>query len=116
MSGEGSFKYIFMGTAYSLTPMLIFLPVLLICSHIMTADEKSIYILLMSVMLIWTFALIVCSNMQVHSYTMSKTVLVLLITLLIMVIVVFLVMLVFALVSQMIGVGSDMANEIYLRF
>ena len=54
--------------------------------------------------------------MQVHSYTMSKTVLVLLITLLIMVIVVFLVMLVFALVSQMIGVGSDMANEIYLRF
>ena len=115
MSGEGSFKYIFMGTAYSLTPLILLLPVLLLLSHIMTADEKGIYSLILSVALLWTLLLVVCSNMQVHSYTMGKTVLVLIITVVIMVAVVFLAALVFALLQEIIGVAGDMINELYLR-
>lgn len=115
MEGEGNFKYIFMGTSYALTPMLIFLPILLICSHIFSLEEKSVYALLIGIMFLWTVILIACSNMQVHNYTMSKTVLVLIITLLLMVIIVFLTMLVIALVQKIAGVGNDMIHEIYLR-
>lgn len=115
MNGEGNFKYIFMGTAYSLTPMMIILPVLFVLSHIFSEEEKGIYFLLMFIMFFWTFILIVCSNMEVHAYSMSKTILVLFISVLIMVIVVFLAALVFALMQQIIGVASDMINEINLR-
>lgn len=115
MGGEGSFKYIVMGTAYSLTPTVLLLPVLLVLSHIMTAEEKGIYSLIVSVMLLWTVLLILCSNMQIHAYTMGKTVLVLIITLIIMVAAVFLAMLFFALIQEIIGVAGDMANELYLR-
>ncbi len=115
MSGEGSFKYIFMGTAYALTPLVLLLPVLLALSHIMTEDEKGIYSLILSIALLWTLLLVVCANMQVHAYTMGKTVLVLIITLVIMVAVVFLAALVFALLQEMIGVAGDMINELYLR-
>ncbi len=116
MDGEGSFKYIFMGTAYSLTPMMFILPVLLILSRFMTMEEAGIYNLIMGIMFLWTLMLVACSNMEVHAYTMGKTVLVLLITLLVMVIVVFLAMLLFALAQEIIGVARDMYNELYLRF
>lgn len=115
MSGEGSFKYIFMGTAYALTPLVLLLPVLLALSHIMTADEKGIYSLILTIALLWSLLLVICANMQVHAYTMGKTVLVLIITLVIMVAVVFLAALVFALLQEMIGVAGDMINELYLR-
>ena len=115
MSGEGSFKYIFMGTAYALTPLVLLLPVLLVLSHVMTADEKGIFSLVFSIALLWTLMLVVCANMQVHAYSMGKTVLVLIITALIMVAVVFLAALVFALLQEMIGVAGDMINELYLR-
>ena len=116
MDGEGSFKYIFMGTAYALTPMAFVLPVLLILSRVMTAEEGGIYTLILGIMLLWTFFLVVCANMQVHSYTMGKTVLVLIITLVVMVIAIFLAMLIFALAQKIVGVATDMYNELYLRF
>jgi len=116
MDGEGSFKYIFMGTAYALTPMAFVLPVLLILSRVMTAEEGGIYTLILGIMLLWTFFLVVCANMQVHSYTMGKTILVLIITLVVMVIVIFLAMLIFALAQKIVGVATDMYNELYLRF
>ena len=116
MDGEGSFKYIFMGTAYALTPMVFIIPVLLILSRVMTLEEGGIYTLIMGIMLLWSAYLIVCSNMQIHSYSMGKTVLVLIITLVVMVIVVFLAMLIFALAQKVVGVATDMYNELYLRF
>ena len=84
-------------------------------SHVMTADEKGIFSLVFSIALLWTLMLVVCANMQVHAYSMGKTVLVLIITALIMVAVVFLAALVFALLQEMIGVAGDMINELYLR-
>ncbi len=116
MDGEGSFKYIFMGTAYALTPMVFILPVLLVLSRVMTLEEGGVYTLIMGIMLLWVGFLIVCANMQVHSYSMGKTVLVLVITLVVMVIVIFLAMLIFALAQKVVGVATDMYNELYLRF
>ncbi|MBR7133615.1 MAG: YIP1 family protein [Clostridia bacterium] len=116
MDGEGSFKYIFMGTSYALTPMIFILPVLLVMSRVMTMAEDSVYTLVIGIMLLWVAYLIICSNMQIHSYSMSKTVLVLVITLLVMVIVIFLAMLIFALAQKVVGVAVDMYNELYLRF
>ncbi len=116
MDGEGSFKYIFMGTAYALTPMVYILPILLVLSRVMTLEEGGIYRLILAIMLLWVVYLIVCANMQVHSYTMGKTVLVLIITVIVMIIVVFLFMLLFALCQKIIGVAVDMYNELYLRF
>lgn len=116
MEGEGSFGYIFMGASYALSPLALGLPLLWLLSHVLTQEEGGLYALILAIFVLWSGFLIVCSNMEVHAYSMGKTLLVLLITLLVMLIVVFLCALIFALSQEIIGAIKDLYHELYLRF
>lgn len=115
IGGEGKFTDIVMAASYSLTPLVIFLPIATVLSHVLTSEERDFYIVFVVIAALWAAILLICSNKQIHNYSMSRALGVLLLTLLTMLIVVFLMVLAFVLIQQFIGFIQDIANELYLR-
>lgn len=115
MSGEGKFGEIVMAAGYSTTPILILYPIATLLSQFITEDETDFYYVLVTVAVLWTVGLLICSSMEIHNYSMSKTVAVTLITLIVMVVVVLLAVLAFALVDQFALFVYDLITELSLR-
>lgn len=115
MSGEGSFKAIYMSTCYSLTPIFYLYPVAIILSNVMVQEEGDLYTVFVSLALIWVFMLIFLGNMRIHDYSLGMAVIELVITVVVMLLVVFLAILFFALVQQMATFVANLIEEISLR-
>lgn len=115
MDGEAGFKKIYMSTCYSLTPMIIFYPISIILSNVMTLDEGNVYSLFIVIALAWTLMLVFASTLRIHDYTVGKAVGVTFITICVMILVVFLATLFAALVQQMIEFGATISNELATR-
>ncbi len=115
MGGEGKFKEIVIGTAYSLTPMiLIYIPTT-IWSNFMTVDESAFYYLLNAIAVSWFLYLFFVSTMTVHQYSVTKTVVTIVLTILAMAFIIFLAMLFFSLVQQVAAFLSTVYSEIAYR-
>jgi tetratricopeptide (TPR) repeat protein len=115
MGGEGKFKEIVIGTAYSLTPMiLIYIPTT-IWSNFMTVEESAFYYLLNSIAVGWFLYLFFVSTMTVHQYSVTKTVVTIILTILAMAFIVFLAMLFFSLVQQVAAFLSTVYSEFAYR-
>ena len=115
IGGEGSFRDIAMAAAYSLTPLVVFLPLATLLSHALTKEEQDFYVVFVVLAGLWTVMLLVCSNKQIHNYSMGRALGILLLTVLVMLIVVFLLVLAFVLVQQFVSFVQDIADELYLR-
>ena len=70
--GEGSFKDIFIATAYSLVPIPLFMFPIVICTHFLTLNEVSILQLLLTFSFIWVGLLIVFGTQVTHDYSFGK--------------------------------------------
>ncbi len=115
MSGEGSFKDIFIATAYALTPIIIATPIATIFSWFLTQDEGVIYNAILIIGYLWVVMMLVCSVIQTHNYSFGQALGVIVITVLAMAIIVFVALLVFALVQQMYAFVADIVTEISNR-
>ena len=115
IGGEGSFRDITMAAAYSLTPLVVLLPLATLLSHVLTQEEQDFYIVFVVLAGLWTVLLLICSNKQIHNYSMGRALGILLLTVLVMLIVVFLLVLAFVLVQQFVSFVRDIADELYLR-
>lgn len=115
IGGEGSFRDIVMAAAYSLTPLVILLPIATLFSHVLTLEERDFYIVFVVLAVLWAAGLLICSNKQIHNYSMGRAIGILLLTVLVMLIVVFLMVLAFVLVQQFVSFVSDIIDELYLR-
>lgn len=113
MDGEATFKQIYMSTCYSLTPFIVLFPPAILLSNVMIADEGAFYRTLLIIAYAWVLLLIVCANKQIHDYSMSKALAVLLITVLVMAIVVFLALLFLILMQQMGGFCIDFLDDLF---
>ena len=71
--------------------------------------------MLIAIAIIWTVGLLIFSSMEIHGYSMSKTLLVTWITLIVMVVVILLAVLAFALVDQFVLFVYDLFTELSLR-
>ena len=89
MNGEGAFRDIVMATCYALTPMVLTYIPLTVISY--------------------------AGTLEIHQYTMLKTVMTILFTIIGIAIVIFLGLLLFTLMDQMWTFVSDLAEEISLR-
>lgn len=81
MDGEGTMKDIYVATAYSLRPYIITAIPLWILSHCLSQDEAFIYVTLSSIVMIYTLALIFLGMMVTHDYSLSKAIIVTILTL-----------------------------------
>lgn len=72
--GEGSFKNIFVVTAYSLSPYLIITPAVVVVSYGVTFNESFILDLIWFVGVAWSAVILFIGIMRTHDYTVSETV------------------------------------------
>jgi len=98
--GKGTFKHIYMSMGYCLLPyILIRLPMILV-SNMLTQEEGAFYTVFASISLIWCAFLFVVAMMQIHDYSLAKTLVFTIISLFGMLVICFLLVLFFSLLSS----------------
>jgi hypothetical protein len=112
--GEGKFKEIWVTTAYALLPMLIFEPFVIIFSNIASTDEAILVSAIGTVGLIWTLILEFLGMVICQQFTVSKTILLAIVTLLGLLAVMFIVLIFFSISQQMIDFVNNLWTEIIL--
>jgi hypothetical protein len=70
--GEGFFKDVMMGTAYSMGPFLFFTPVITAISHVLARSERGYMNFVATVITYWSLGLIVLSVKHLHNFTTKK--------------------------------------------
>lgn len=115
MDGEGSYKDIITATGYSLTPMILIIPCVAICSNFLIQDEGVLCTFFINVAYLWMGVLLIASVMQTHNYSMKKTLLVILISLLVIVMILFISLLCVALMQEIVAFGVDLKTELFNR-
>ena len=115
MDGEGSFKDIYIATAYSLVPLILINVPMIILSRIIVQEEQRIYQALGILAVVWTGFLIFSGLMTIHQHTATKTVVTILIAVVAMAAMLFSFLLFFALIQQLINFVYMFYKEMTLR-
>lgn len=115
MDGKGRMSEIYMAFAYALVPWIIIDVMLIPFGHMITFAEGGIYWTLTSFAILWFVMLLVCGMMQIHDYTMGKTIFSSLLTLVAIGVIIFIVIMFVAVVSDMIAYFVAIFEEIYFR-
>lgn len=73
--GEGSIRDIFVSTSYSLVPLILLMIPATALTNVLTANQSSIYNMLISIGWIWVFMLLFFGTMVTHDYPLMKNLL-----------------------------------------
>lgn len=101
LEGEGTFRQIWIATCYSLMPMVLGQPVLLLLSHMLSLTEAMFLSAATIVLQGWTLLLLFLGMMVMHQFTVARTVGSVLITVVLLAAVVFLALLSFSIFQQL---------------
>ncbi len=115
MDGEGRLKDIAIAIGYSLVPMIVSYIVATIVSQFVAENEEAFYSIIIFIGTAYTFIMALTGIMQVHNYTLGKTLLTLLLTLVAVFIIIFLVMLVANFITQVVGFFKSIYTELIFR-
>lgn len=113
--GKGTLKDIYIGMGYCLTPyVLIGLPLILL-SNMVTLKEGAFYGVFSSLSLIWCGYLFVVAMMEIHDYSLGKTLVFTVMSIFGMLIIVFLMLLFFSLLSDAVSYFVALYKETAFR-
>lgn len=115
MNGEGRMKDISIAIGYSTVPMSIVLFAGTIISWAVADDEQAFYGILIGVGIAYGLILMLIGIMQVHNYTLGKTLVTLLLTFVAMLIIIFVVLLISNMVSLVFVFFKSVYTEIIFR-
>lgn len=115
MDGEGRFKDITIAVGYSLLPMIVCYVIATIVSRFVADNEQAFYSIIMALGIAYTVILMLIGIMQVHNYTLGKTLLTLLLTLLAVFIIIFLVSLITSFIGQVFMFFKSIYIELSFR-
>lgn len=115
MDGEGSFKDIYISTCTALTPMILLYFPLSLVSNFFTSDEAAFYTFFTTLAVGWVLFLIFFGTLTIHDYSLSKTIVMVILGVIGMMILIFLGVLFFNLLQQMILFVSNIITEITYR-
>ncbi len=115
MDGKGTFKDIFIATAFALTPLIIINIPITIISNFLTQQEGSFYYFFMSLGTIWALALVFLGTLTIHDYTLLKTVVTTIFIIIGMGLVFFLILLFVDQIEMIIGFINTIYREIFFR-
>ncbi len=114
--GEARFKDIFISAAYALIPMIIFLPIKLVLTNVLTYNEEFFITLIDVVSIGWTALLIVLMLMYQNDYTLKQTFKTIFLTLFCVLVVVALLVVLYMLISQLVDFVVSIYGEVVYRF
>lgn len=113
--GKGRLYQVYMGVSYALTPYPLVQFPLIVLSNVVTKDEGAFYSVLGGVALLWCAFLIIFAMIQIHEFTVSKTLLFMIASLFAMAVMVFILLLFFSMISQGVAYFVSIAKEIMYR-
>lgn len=109
LNGEGRLKDIAIAVGYATVPISVVLAVATLISQVIADDEEAFYMLLLVVGIAYGLIMMLIGIMQVHNYTLGKTLLTLFLTIVAMLIIVFLLLL----LSNLLGMVFNFFRSIY---
>ncbi len=114
--GEARFKDIFISAAYALIPMIVFLPIKLVLTNVLTFNEEFFITLIDFVSIGWTALLIILMLMYQNDYTLKQTFKTIFLTLFCVLVVVALLVVLYMLISQLVDFVVSIYGEVVYRF
>lgn len=115
LNGEGRLKDIAIAVGYGTVPISVVLVAATIISQVIADDEEAFYVLLLAAGIAYGLIMILIGIMQVHNYTLGKTLLTLFLTIIAMLIIVFLVLLLSNLLGMVFNFFRSVYTEIIFR-
>lgn len=115
MGGEGRFKDIVIAIGYAMLPLCVTLIAATLVSHAVAENEEAFYSLVLIVGIGYAVIMMLIGVMQVHNYTIGKTLGTLLLTMIAAFIVIFLSLLVINLLMQVVSFFRSVYTELIFR-
>lgn len=113
--GKGRLGQVYMATCYAMTPYPLIQFPLIVLSNIVTVDEGAFYGVFSVLALVWAAFLIIAAMMQIHEYSLSKTILFTVASIFAMLVIIFILLLFFSMISQGISYFISIGKEILFR-
>jgi hypothetical protein len=115
MDGKGRLPEVYMATAYAFTPYIIINLVMILVSHIMTAQEVSIYAFFVNLAIIWSVLLVLAAMMMIHDYSAARAIGSSLLSVVGMAFMVFVFLIFFSLITDAVAYFISLYNELVYR-
>ena len=115
MEGEGRLKDIAIATGYAMTPIIVCFNIATIVSQFVAADEEAFYWVIMAIGIAYGLLMMLMGVMQVHNYTLGKTLVTILLTFIAMFIIIFIVLLFVDLITQVYSFFYSIYQELIYR-
>ena len=115
MNGEGRMKDIAIAIGYGCAPLIPAFLLATAMSHFITEEEAAFYSMIIGLGIAYGVILVLIGIMQVHNYTLSKTLQTLLLTFVAVLIIIFVALLLTDLIGQVINFIRSLYIEIIFR-
>lgn len=115
MGGEGRFKDILIAVGYATLPIIVTYILATIVSQFVAENEEAFYSILMGIGIAYGAIMLLIGIMQIHNFTMGKTLGTLLLTLIAVFIIIFLLLLVANFTMQVVTFIKSIYTELILR-
>ncbi len=115
LDGEGTIKKIYVYCAYAMIPYVVGLYVDTLLSHFLVQDESVFITCVQVIAILWSVLLMFNAIKAVHQYSISKTILAIILTFVAMIIILILLVLLVALFQQVYVFISSVYTEITYR-
>ena len=108
MEGEGRIKDIAIAIGYAMTPIIVCVNIVTIVSLFVVADEAAFYWMILAIGIAYGLLMMLMGVMQVHNYTLGKTLATIILTIVSMCIIIFIIMLFVDLIRIKINPGNTL--------
>lgn len=115
MGGEGRLKDIVIAIGYAMTPMIVCFNLGTVFSQFVTEDEGAFYGIIVGLGIAYSLLMMLMGIMQVHNYTLGKTLITLFLTFVAMFIIIFVALLLFDLLNQVYNFFYSIYQELIFR-
>ncbi|WP_413379446.1 YIP1 family protein [Alkalihalobacillus sp. 1P02AB] len=113
--GEGRFRHVYIGTIYSLAPLIIFIIPITLISNVLTYNEAFLYQFPLQIIIIWSLILLFLMIKELHDFTGMGTVRNIVVTIFGMFIMVLIFFVLYVLVDQLVDFIWSFIQEVVLR-
>ena len=115
MNGEGRMKDIAIAIGYGTVPITVMMTIGTIVSQVVADDEQAFYVLIIGLGIAYGVIMMLIGIMQVHNYSLGKTLLTLIITFIAMLIIIFLMLLLSNLIGMVVNFFKSIYTELIFR-
>ena len=115
MEGEGRFKDILIAVGYAMAPMIAGFVLATLVSQVIAENEEAFYTILLGLGVGYGVIMMLVGIMQVHNYTLGKTLVTLFLTVLAVFIIIFLALLVVNFITQVYTFLRSIYTELIFR-